>query len=74
MPVLYMPEWLPGPWRFLIYLNPFTYQTFCFQDALYYGTIAHPIAWVVYLVLSVFLLGIGCRVFAKLRLYFGNVL
>jgi lipopolysaccharide transport system permease protein len=74
MPVLYMPEWLPASLRWMLYLNPFTYQTVCYQDALYHGSIAHPWCWAVFSVMSISVLGIGYRAFSKLRLYFGNVL
>jgi lipopolysaccharide transport system permease protein len=74
IPVLYMPEWLPASLRWMLFLNPFTYQTVCYQDALYHGSIAHPWCWLVFGVMSVSLLGTGYRVFSRLRLYFGNVL
>ena len=74
MPVIYMPGWLPSSVRWLIYLNPFSYQTLCFQDAIYHGTITHYWVWAVYAALSFFALGMGYRLFAKLRTSIGNVL
>lgn len=74
IPVLYFPDWLPGAASWLLYLNPFTYQTLCYQDALYHGHVAHPWAWAAFALMSVGLLGVGYRVFSKLRHYFGNVL
>lgn len=74
MPVLYMPEALPGSLRWMLYLNPFTYQTVCYQDALYHGSIMHPWSWAIFSVMGISFLGIGYRIFSKLRLYFGNVL
>jgi lipopolysaccharide transport system permease protein len=74
MPVLYMPEALPAAVRWMLYLNPFTYQTVCYQDALYHGSIVHPWSWLVFCLMSVSILGFGYRIFRKLRLYFGNVL
>lgn len=73
-PVLFLPGWLPGRVQWLLYLNPFTYQALCFQDVFYYGRIAHPWAWLLYIVLSFLAIGIGYRFFSKLRIYFGNVL
>ena len=74
MPVLYMTDSLPGVARWLIYLNPFTYQSLCFQDAIYHGAVTHYGAWGVFAVLSFSVLGMGCRLFAWLRVYFGNYL
>ena len=72
MPVLYQPEWLPGAARWLMYLNPFTYQALCFQDALYHRAITNPVAWVVFVTMSVLVLAIGARGFAKFRAVIGN--
>jgi len=74
MPVLYMPDWLPGPLRWLMYLNPFTYQTLCFQDVFYHRGIVHYEAWLIFLVMSFLILGVGSRLFARLRTYIGNFL
>ncbi len=74
MPVIFMADWLPASVRWLIYLNPFSYQTLCFQDAIYNGAMTHPWAWGVYLLLSLASLGMGYRLFAKLRTFIGNVL
>ena len=74
MPVIYLPGWLPTWAQWLIYLNPFSYQTLCFQDVIYHGTITHYWVWGVYGLLSFFALGMGYRLFAKLRTSIGNVL
>ena len=74
MPVIYMPGWLPSSVRWMIYLNPFSYQTLCFQDAIYYGKITNSWTWLVYCLLSFLLLGVGYRLFLKLRIFIGNVL
>ena len=74
MPVIYLADWLPASVRWLIYVNPFSYQTLCFQDAIYHGTITHPWAWGVYGLLSALALGMGYRLFTKLRTSIGNVL
>jgi lipopolysaccharide transport system permease protein len=58
----------------LLYCNPFSYQTWCFQDALFYGRLAHPWAWVVFTALSLLALALGYRTFIKLKPFFGNVL
>ena len=74
MPVIFKPDWLPASVRWLMYLNPFTYQTLCFQDAIYYGTITNYWVWGIYVLVSFFALGMGYRLFAKMRTSIGNVL
>lgn len=74
MPVIYTPENLPAQVRWLIYLNPFTYQSLCFQDAIHHGTISNFWVWGVYAILSALALGMGYRLFTKLRTSIGNVL
>jgi lipopolysaccharide transport system permease protein len=74
MPVVYRPDWLPIWLRWMIYVNPLSYQTMCFQDALCYGTMQNAWVWVANAVISFFSLALGYRVFAKLRRTMGNVL
>ena len=74
MPVLYLPDMVPAIFRPLLYLNPFSYLIWCYQDACYFGRIAHPVAWVVTLVLAVSILWLGARLFGRLKPMFGNAL
>ena len=74
MPVFYLPNMVPAMARPLLYLNPFSYVIWAYQDALYFGRIAHPVAWVVLAAGSVLSLYIGSRIFASLKPHFGNVL
>jgi lipopolysaccharide transport system permease protein len=74
MPVCYMPEMVPEVIRPLLYLNPFSYMTWCFQDVCYFGTIAHPWAWVMMTVMSLLVFYFGARVFRFLKPMFGNVI
>ena len=73
-PILYSPaatpEWLQ--WVFLA--NPFSYLTWCWQDALYNGTFAHPIAWVVFPLGSFMILALGWTFFERTRVSFGDAL
>jgi lipopolysaccharide transport system permease protein len=74
MPIFYLPDQVPELFRPLLYLNPFTYMGWCYQDACYFGRIAHPWAWILFLVGSVSTFYFGYRIFRKLKPLFGNVL
>lgn len=74
MPIFYLPDWVPKPFMPLLYLNPFSYLVWCYQDALYFGRIDHPWAWLVTALSSVAVFVIGYRVFRKLKPMLGNVL
>lgn len=74
MPIFYLPEWVPAAVRPVIYANPFTYLILCYQDALFYGRIAHPWAWVIFLAGSLLVFATGYRVFRRLRPWVGNML
>ena len=73
-PVLYLPQWTPRLFKPLLYLNPFSYPVWCYQDALYFGRFEHPWAWVANCVLSIAAFVSGYRVFRSLKAGFGNTL
>ena len=74
LPILYLPESIPAAVRPILYLNPLSYMIWCFQDILYFGQFAHPWAWAIFLLGSVFTFILGFRVFRRLKTMFGNVL
>jgi lipopolysaccharide transport system permease protein len=74
MPIFYLPEQVPEIFRLILYLNPFSYMIWCYQDALYFGKFMHPWAWVVYIVISHVIFALGYRIFCRLKVMFGNVL
>ncbi len=74
MPVFYLPSQVPEVFRPLLYLNPFSYLAWCYQDACYFGGFEHPWAWGVFIFLSLTSFYIGYRIFRKLKIMFGNVL
>ena len=74
IPAFYLPAWVPDLVKPVLYLNPFSYPIWCYQDVLYFGTFAHPWAWLVTPVLSVGGFLIGYRVFRRLKLGFGSML
>ena len=74
LPILYLPESIPVALRPLLYVNPFSYVIWSFQDALYFGSFVHPWAWAVFCLGSLFVFVFGYRVFRLLKTMFGNVL
>jgi lipopolysaccharide transport system permease protein len=74
MPVFYLPIWVPPFFKPLIYLNPFSYLIWCYQDIFYFGRIEHPWAWVVTGALSLTTFIVGYRTFRKLKSAFGNLI
>jgi lipopolysaccharide transport system permease protein len=74
MPVFYIPASIPGLFRPLLYVNPFSYMIWCYQDVVYFGRIEHPVSWIVFIFMSVAFFYVGYKIFNKLKLMFGNVL
>jgi lipopolysaccharide transport system permease protein len=74
MPIAYLPEWVPAMIRPLLYLNPFSYVVWCYQDVCYFGRFEHPWAWLLFLSGAPLLLITGFALFRKLKVCFGSVL
>ena len=74
MPIFYLPDMVPAIFRPVLYLNPFSYLAWCYQDACYFGRMEHPWAWPVFLAGSLGTFGLGYRVFRRLKTCFGSVL
>ena len=74
VPVVYLPDMVPHIFRPFLWVNPFSYLVWCFQDLCYFGRAEHPWSWVVLCVLSLGSYALGYRLFSKLKPYFGNVL
>jgi lipopolysaccharide transport system permease protein len=74
VPVTYLPQWVPAMFRPVLYLNPFSYLIWMYQDVLYFGRIEHPGAWLVSTAGSVLIFAFGYRVFRRLKPMFGNAL
>lgn len=74
MPVVYLPSAVPSIFKIIIYLNPFSYIIWMFQDVLYFGQILHPGAWIVSTIMAIVAFYGGYTVFQKLKPYFGSVL
>ncbi len=74
MPIVFIPKWVPTLFKPLLYANPYSYMIWCYQDVLYFGYMAHPIAWIVNIVFSFLLFGVGALVFNSLRPLFGDAI
>ena len=74
VPVFYLPIWVPELFKPLLYLNPFSYLIWCYQDVLYFGRFEHPWAWGVTGFASIATFVIGYRIFRKLKPVLGNLL
>jgi len=74
LPVVYLPAWVPEIFRPIIFINPFSYLIWVYQDVLYFGRIEHPWAWVVASLFALFLFTSGYRLFRRLQPMFGSAL
>ncbi|WP_066377070.1 MULTISPECIES: ABC transporter permease [unclassified Anabaena] len=74
LPIFYLPEQVPQLFRPLLYLNPFSYITWCYQDTLYYGRFEHPSSWIISIILGHIVFSMGYKIFDKLKVMFGNLL
>lgn len=74
LPIFYLPEQVPEQFRLILFINPFSYMVWCYQDVLYLGRFDHPWAWVAFIVMSHISFTLGYNLFRKLKIMFGNVL
>ena len=74
LPVFYLPDMVPRAFQWLLWLNPFSYMVWCFQDILYFGSFMHPVAWIVFPLESIFAFWAGFKFFRKLKGMFGSQL
>lgn len=73
-PILYNPFATPDFLQWIFAANPFSYLTWCWQDALFWGQLAHPAAWIVLPIGSASILVMGWTVFERTRHMFGEAL
>jgi len=73
-PILYNPFATPEILQWVFLANPFSYLTWCWQDALFHNSFFHPIAWIVFPALSVLTFVSGLMGFHYARHYFGETL
>ncbi len=73
-PILYDPFATPKWMGWVFRLNPFSYLTWCWQDALFFGGPAHAAAWIVLPLVSLVVLAGGALLFERSRHWFGDAL
>jgi lipopolysaccharide transport system permease protein len=73
-PVLFSEASIPKVFYLMMLANPFSYIAWVYQDAVFYGRILHPWAWLVFVILNLAFLSLGFRLFRILRPSFGDVL
>jgi lipopolysaccharide transport system permease protein len=74
LPVLYNPHATPAWLTTVQVLNPISAFVWCYQDALYFGYVAHPLAWVAAPLIGLVALIVGYTVFQRAKHGFGDVL
>ena len=74
MPIFYLPSFVPQVFRPILYINPFSYYIWAYQDAIYFGRFQHWWAWPVMGITSIILFYLGYRLFRKLKILFGDLL
>jgi lipopolysaccharide transport system permease protein len=74
LPIVYLPSQVPAAFDPILWLNPFSYMIWCWQDVHYFGSIEHRAAWFIFPAWTIFVLAGGFRVFRRLRPFFANVL
>lgn len=73
-PAIYLPDWVPAAVRPILYLNPFSYVMWVYQDVLFFGEIRHGFAWIVFALMAVATFAGGLALFRRVKPYLGNVL
>lgn len=74
MPVFYLPAWVPALFKPILIFNPFSSLIWCYQDIFYFERVAHPGAWIFWMVFSVFSFYGGYRLFQKVKHQLGGIL
>jgi lipopolysaccharide transport system permease protein len=73
MPIVFLPGWVPAVFRPILWVNPFTYMIWVYQDVIYFGRIEHPASWFVFFGWSVIAFAGGYRLFNRTKAMFGSL-
>jgi lipopolysaccharide transport system permease protein len=73
MPIVFLPGWVPAVFRPIMWMNPFTYMIWVYQDVIYFGRIEHPVAWLVFFGWAILAFAGGYRLFKRTKPMFGSL-
>lgn len=73
-PAIYLPDWVPATVRPVLYLNPFSYVVWVYQDVLFFGEIRHGFAWFALAGMTIGFFLAGLVIFRRVKPVLGNVL
>ena len=73
MPIVYLPGWVPSVFRPILWINPFTYMIWVYQDVIYFGRFEHPASWLVFFCWTVISFSGGYRLFRRTKPMFGSL-
>ena len=73
-PILYGPRELHPVIETVLSVNPFSWMVWCYQDAYYFGYMAHPGAWIAFAIGSLLIYVCGFAVFVRIKQGLGNVI
>ena len=73
-PILFLPDAIPAAVRPLIYVSPFSYFIFCWQDILFFGGIERVWAWGAAVAFACGIFVLGARLFVGSKPHFGDFL
>ena len=74
MPIVYLPNQIPAAFNPVLWLNPFTYMVYCYQDVMYFGRFQHVVSWFAFPIMSLLVFALGYRLFRRVSPFFPNVL
>ncbi|MBM3678897.1 MAG: hypothetical protein FJW96_13615 [Actinobacteria bacterium] len=74
MPIVYLPGSVPRQFDPLLWLNPFTYMVYAYQDVLYFGRIEHAWSWLAFAIWAFTAFMLGRRLFKRTEPFFADVL
>lgn len=73
VPIVYLPNMVPGALRFVVDLNPFSYLIWSYQEIIYYESVRRPAVWLGLIAVSGGAVLAGSYVFSRLRHHFSSV-
>lgn len=74
LPIMYSPTMVPARLRGLLALNPFSHLIWCYQDVIYFDSVAHPWSWAITAALATVSVLAGSYVFSRLRHHLPSVI